>query len=185
MEQHIGTLQTAATNFVRKLKPNDIAQVVDFDSRVEIRQGFTGNQADLQTAIEQTNAGGSTSLHNAIYIALKELRKVKAVNEEDVRGRPIVFSDGGDVEPRELRGSDGVGRIETTSRLPHADPTYIKGFREAEHILRQFARNGGRAFFVQRRRADPGASDCRRLSSQLVGYASRTVATVGAGWRCR
>ena len=47
MEQHLGTLQTAATNFIKKLKPNDIAQVIDFDSRVEIRQGFTGNQADL------------------------------------------------------------------------------------------------------------------------------------------
>jgi VWFA-related protein len=42
MEQHLPTLQTAATNFVRKLKPNDIAQVIDFDSRVEIRQAFTG-----------------------------------------------------------------------------------------------------------------------------------------------
>ena len=97
MEQHITTLQAAATNFVKRLKPNDIAQIIDFDSRVEIRQGFTGNQSDLQAAIEQTNAGGSTSLHNAIYIALKELRKVRAVNEEDVRRQAlIVFSDGED-----------------------------------------------------------------------------------------
>ena len=42
MEDKLPTLQTAATNFVHRLKPNDIAQVIDFDSRVEIRQGFTG-----------------------------------------------------------------------------------------------------------------------------------------------
>ena len=71
MEEHLPVLQTAATNFVHKLKSNDIAQVIDFDSRVEIRQGFTGNQAELDTAISQLAAGGSTSLHNAIYIALK------------------------------------------------------------------------------------------------------------------
>ena len=58
---------------------------------------FTGNQAELDTAISQLVAGGSTSLHNAIYIALKELRKVRAVNEEDVRRQAlIVFSDGED-----------------------------------------------------------------------------------------
>ena len=56
MEQHIGTLQTAATNFVRKLKPNDIAQVVDFDSRVEIRQALhreSGRSADGHRADER------------------------------------------------------------------------------------------------------------------------------------
>src|SRR5688572_13094888 len=97
MEQHLPMLQAAATNFVKRLKSSDIAQVIDFDSRVEIRQGFTANQADLQAAIQQTVAGGSTSLHNAIYIALRELRKVKAVAEEDVRRQAlIVFSDGED-----------------------------------------------------------------------------------------
>ena len=39
MEQHLPMLQVAATNFVKRLKPSDIAQVIDFDSRVEIRQG--------------------------------------------------------------------------------------------------------------------------------------------------
>jgi len=97
MEEHLPILQQAATNFVHRLKSNDIAQVIDFDSRVEIRQTFTGNQAELDAAIAQLTAGGSTSLHNAIYIALKELRKVRAVNEEDVRRQAlIVFSDGED-----------------------------------------------------------------------------------------
>ena len=76
MEDKLPMLQTAAVSFVKRLKSNDIAQVIDFDSRVEIRQPFTGNQAELEQAINRTAAGGSTSLHNAIYIALKELRKI-------------------------------------------------------------------------------------------------------------
>jgi len=191
MEQHIGTLQTAATNFVRKLKPNDIAQVVDFDSRVEIRQGFTGNQADLQTAIEQTNAGGSTSLHNAIYIALKELRKVKAVNEEDVRRQAlIVFSDGEDtsslVSFEEVL--DLAKRSETAIyaiALRGAD-VQAKGFREAEFVMRTLAQEtGGRAFFPARIDDLAGvyAQIADELASQYtLGYTSGNQRRDGA-WR--
>jgi len=153
MEEHLPVLQTAASNFVHKLKSNDIAQVIDFDSRVEIRQGFTGNQAELDTAIGQLAAGGSTSLHNAIYIALKELRKVRAVNEEDVRRQAlIVFSDGEDTSS--LVSFDEVldlaKRSETsiyTIALRGAD-VQAKGFREAEFVMRTLAQEtGGRAFF--------------------------------------
>ena len=77
MEDKLPTLQVAATNFVKRLKSNDLAQIIDFDSRVEIRQAFTSKQDELQSAIQQTSAGGSTSLYNAIYISLKELKKVK------------------------------------------------------------------------------------------------------------
>ena len=97
MEDKLETLQVAATNFVKRLKPNDLAQVIDFDSRVSIRQAFTSNQADLEGAIRQAVSGGSTSLHNAIYISLKELGKIKAQSDEDVRRQAlIVFSDGED-----------------------------------------------------------------------------------------
>ena len=153
MEEHLPVLQTAASNVVHTLKSNDIAQVIDFDSRVEIRQGFTGNQAELDTAISQLAAGGSTSLHNAIYIALKELRKVRAVNEEDVRRQAlIVFSDGEDTSS--LVSFDEVldlaKRSETsiyTIALRGAD-VQAKGFREAEFVMRTLAQEtGGRAFF--------------------------------------
>ena len=158
MEDKLPTLQAAAGNFVRRLKPNDIAQVIDFDSRVEVRQGFTGNQTELLTAIDQTAAGGSTSLHNAIYIALKELRKVRAVTEEDVRRQAlIVFSDGEDTSS--LVSFDEVldlaKRSETSIyaiALRGAD-VQTKGFREAEFVMRTLAQEtGGRAFFPAKHR---------------------------------
>src|SRR5688572_28152188 len=52
MEDKLDDLQDAAKSFVKRLKPNDIAQIIDFDSRVEIRQTFTGNLAELDTAID-------------------------------------------------------------------------------------------------------------------------------------
>ena len=53
MEDKMQTLQTAATNFVHRLKSNDLAQVIDFDSRVSIKQAFTSSQGDLQSAEER------------------------------------------------------------------------------------------------------------------------------------
>jgi Ca-activated chloride channel family protein len=153
MEDKLPTLQTAATNFVHRLKASDIAQVIDFDSRVEIRQAFTSKQNELESAIQQTTAGGSTSLYNAIYISLKELAKIRAQGEEDVRRQALVlFSDGEDTSS--LISFDEVlelaKRSETaifTIALRGTD-TQSKGFHEAEFVMRQLAQEtGGRAFF--------------------------------------
>jgi VWFA-related protein len=191
MEDKLPTLQTAASNFVRKLKSNDIAQVIDFDSRVEVRQGFTGNQSELEAAIQQTTAGGSTSLHNAIYIALKELRKIRAVAEEEVRRQAlVVFSDGEDtsslVSFEEVL--DLAKRSETaiyTIALRGPD-TQTKGFHEAEYVMRTLAQEtGGRAFFPARIDDLNGvyAQISDELASQYtLGYTSKNPRRDGA-WR--
>jgi Ca-activated chloride channel family protein len=97
METRLPIAQEAAVGFARRLRTQDLAQIVDFDSRVEIAQGFTNSVPDLEKAIRATAAGGSTALHNALYISLKELAKIKAKSVEDVRRRAIiVLSDGED-----------------------------------------------------------------------------------------
>ena len=191
MEEHLPTLQIAATNFVKRLRPNDIAQVIDFDSRVEIRQAFTSNQTDLESAIQQTIAGGSTALYNAIYIALRELGKVRAVAEQDVRRQAlIVFTDGEDTSS--LLSFDEVldlaKRSETavyTIALRGAD-LQAKGFRDAEFVLRTLAREtGGRAFFPMKigDLTDVYAQIADELASQYtIGYTSLNSKRDGA-WR--
>jgi Ca-activated chloride channel family protein len=153
MEDKLPTLQMAATNFVRRLKTNDLAQVIDFDSRVEIRQGFTSNQTELQSAIQQTTAGGSTSLYNAIYIALKDLKKAIARNTEEIRRQAIiVLSDGEDTSsllPFE-EVLDLAKRSETAIyAIGLRQPESGRGkFKEAEFVLRQLSQEtGGRVFF--------------------------------------
>jgi VWFA-related protein len=191
MEQHLPTLQAAATNFVRRLKSNDLAQVIDFDSRVEIGQPFTTNRGDLEHAIQQLRAGGSTSLYNAVYIALRELQKVRAVAEADIRRQAlIVFSDGEDTSSLmsidELL--DAAKRSETsiyTIALRGAD-NETKGFREAEFAMRQLAQStGGRAFFPLRIEDLAGVYEriADELASQYtLGYASMNPRRDGA-WR--
>jgi Ca-activated chloride channel family protein len=192
MEDKLATLQKAATEFVRTLKPNDLAQIIDFDSRVEIRQPFTGSKADLEKAIFDTAAGGSTSLHNAIYISLKELRKIRAQSEDEVRRQAlVVFSDGEDtsslVSFEEVM--DLAKRSETaiyTIALRSTEPSQSKGFREAEFVMRQLAQEtGGRAFFPSRIEDLAGvyAQIGSELSSQYtIGYTSKNNLRNGA-WR--
>jgi len=191
MEDKLPTLQTAATNFVHRLKPSDLAQVIDFDSRVEIRQAFTAKQNELESAIQQTTAGGSTSLYNAIYISLKELAKIRAQGEEDVRRQALVlFSDGEDTSS--LISFDEVlelaKRSETaifTIALRGTD-TQSKGFHEAEFVMRQLAQEtGGRAFFPAKIDDLNGVYSeiADELASQYtLGYSSRNSKRDGA-WR--
>ncbi|MCK7461317.1 MAG: VWA domain-containing protein [Sphingobacterium sp.] len=45
------TTQEAASGFVQSLRPEDQAQVIDFDSRVSVLAPFTSSKADLEKAI--------------------------------------------------------------------------------------------------------------------------------------
>jgi Ca-activated chloride channel family protein len=189
IEDKLPTLQAAAGNFVRRLKPNDIAQVIDFDSRVEVRQAFTGNQGDLLKAIDQTAAGGSTSLHNAIYIALKELRKVRAVTEQDIRRQAlVVFSDGEDTsslvsfeEVLDLAKRSETSIYAIALRGPDVQQ---KGFKEAEFVMRTLAlETGGRSFFPNKIDDLNGVYTqiADELASQYtIGYVSKNPRRDGA-----
>jgi Ca-activated chloride channel family protein len=189
MEDKLSTLQEAATNFVRRLRPNDLAQIIDFDSRVSIRQAFTSTQSNLEAAIRQGASGGSTSLHNAIYISLKELGKIRALNEEDVRRQAlIVFSDGEDtsslVSFEEVL--DLAKRSETSiyTIALRGNDSRTRGFHEAEYVMRQLAQEtGGRSFFPARIEDLDGVYTqiADELASQYtLGYTSKNPRTDGA-----
>ena len=192
MEERLLVAQNAAVGFAQRIRDQDLAQVIDFDSRVEIVQEFTADKAALEHAIRGTSSGGSTSLYNAIYIALRELKKVRTKRPEDLRRDAIILlSDGEDTtslvsfeEVMEL-----AKRSETsiyTIGLQPREPAYVKGFREAEFVLRQLAQEtGGRAFFVQKAEELTGVYGqiADELSSQYsIGYASKNARRDGA-WR--
>lgn len=190
MEQRMDHAHEAAIGFAKRIRGQDLAQVVDFDSRVEIKLGFTNKIEALESAIRTTSPGGSTALHNAVYISLKELAKVRAQNPDEIRRQAIVvLSDGEDTsslvsfeEVLEL-----AKRSETaiyTIGLQPRETSALRGFREAEFVLRQLAQEtGGRAFFAQKIEdlKDVYAKIADELSSQYsMGYASKNPRRDGA-----
>lgn len=192
MEERLIVAQDAAVGFAQRVRPQDLAQIVDFDSRVSIVQGFTNDKDLLERAIRSTASGGSTSLYNAIYIALRELARVKAPSMDEVRRQAIVvLSDGEDttslVSFEEVM--DLAKRSETsiyTIGLQPRQPSALKGFREAEFVLRQFAQEtGGRSFFVNRAEelTTVYGQIADELSSQYtLGYSSKNAKRDGT-WR--
>jgi Ca-activated chloride channel family protein len=193
MENKLPILQSAAVNFVRRLSPNDLASIIEFDSTVYVRQAFTSNQADLERGIQKLHAGGSTALHNAIYWALKDIKKVQqaATAEENPRRQAlVVFSDGQDtysIMPYE-EVLDLAKRSETAIyTIGLRDPiNNTRGFNNSEFVLRQLAvETGGRAFFPDNISdlSNVYGQIADELSSQYaLGYTSKNQRRDGA-WR--
>lgn len=152
MDKRMRTAQEAAIGFSRSLGPDDLAEIIDFDGRVEILQDFTNDLELLGEAIRQTSAGGSTSLYNALYVALKDLSKAPLRPSEVRRQAIVMLSDGEDTsslitfdEVLELAKRSETG-IYTIGLQEEEDER--SGFREADFVLRQLAyETGGRAFF--------------------------------------
>jgi len=194
MELKLPVAQEAAIGFARRLRSQDLAEVIDFDSRVVVLQNFTSKANELEQAIRKTSAGGSTSMFNAVYIALKDLKKVVARNSEEIRRQAIVIlSDGQDTssllpfeEVLDLAKRSETSIYSIGLRADESSTGGTKAFNEAEFDLRQFAQQtGGRAFFPNQISELNGIytqiSD--ELSSQYtVGYTSRNPRKDG-GWR--
>ena len=192
MEDKMATVQTAATGFLRQLRPEDQAQIIDFDNRVTVTVPFSGNQATLEQGIRSTVAGGSTALYNAIYIALKELKKVQTRAAADLRRQAIVvLSDGEDtsslvsfeeVLEQAKRSETAIYAIALKSK----DYLTSKGYNEADYVLRQLTtQTGGRVFFptVVDELPDIYRQISEELSSQYaLGYSSRNAKRDGR-WR--
>ncbi|MEW5982133.1 MAG: VWA domain-containing protein [Acidobacteriota bacterium] len=192
MEDKMATAQEAASGFVRRLRPEDESQVIDFDSKAIVAIPFTNQHNKVEQAIRATVAGGSTSLYNALYIALKELRKTRARAAEELRRQAIVLlSDGEDTSS--LVSFDEVLELAKRSEtaiyaigLRVQDPFGGKGYNEADYVLRQLtSQTGGRVFFPASASDLPAIYDhvFQELSSQYVlGYSSKNPKRDGR-WR--
>jgi Ca-activated chloride channel family protein len=191
MDERMGIAQEAAIGFARQMHKDDQAEVIDFDSQVRILQPFTNDAATLEKAIRQTTPNGSTSLYNAIYISLKELKKVRAATTSDIRRQAIVLlSDGDDtsslIEFEEVL--DLAKRSETAIYAIGLRQGEIgrREFKEAEFVLKQLANEtGGRAYFVTDARELPKIYQTiwDELSSQYsLAYSSGNPKRDGA-WR--
>ena len=132
-------------------------------------------------------------MYNAVYIALKDLKKVMPTTADEIRRQAIVvLSDGEDTSsllPFE-EVLDLAKRSETaiySIGLRATDGSNAgKGFREAEFVLRQFSQQtGGRAFFPSAIADLASVYDqiSEELSSQYtLGYTSKNAKRDGA-WR--
>ncbi len=191
MDEEMPLSKQAAMDFIARLRPGDVAEVVSFDSRVEVLQPMTSDRALLEEAIQRMRAGGSTALYNGVYIVLRQMEKMKPQSGDDVRRQVIVvLSDGEDTSSLVTFEHllDSAKRSQTviyTVGLGLEEPTRVTR-SDGEFGLRQLAQETGGRLFLPKRPTDlvdVYTQIANELSNQYtVGYLSSNARADGA-WR--
>ena len=194
MESKLKTAQDAAIGFARMLTPRDLAEVIDFDTYAQLLQPFTADVEKLEAAIRRTEAGGSTALYNALYIAFNEFKKERARALEDIRRHAVVvLSDGEDTSSvvsfdlvlDEAKRSEvmtyGIG-----IKPKETGPGPARAWNQADYVLRTISyETGGKSFTVEDSKSLPAIYEqiARELANQYtLGYVSTNPKRDGA-WR--
>jgi len=142
MQIRLSLARSAAIRFLDNLRPEDVAAVFKFDSKVEKVQEFSGGR-DLAPMAFSLRARGMTSLHDAIVDASKALAE-----RQEMRKAIIVLSDGMDTQSRAssdkaLESALAVGASIYAVDMSSTDGG--SGNRQSAMMLRSFAeRSGGR-----------------------------------------
>jgi Ca-activated chloride channel family protein len=155
-EHKLALAQQAASGFIGRLGPRDVAQVLDFDSQTRILTSFTSDKAELGRALLQARAGGSTSLRNAIYTSLSELRRERGALAGEARRQAIVLLSDGEDTSSLVPADDVLDLAKHSEIIVYAiaivarDAAPSRGWAEAELMLRSLTREtGGRLFIAQ------------------------------------
>ena len=153
MEEKLATAQEAATGFVRRMKKDDVIEVIEFNSQVRVPQPFTNDVNALERAIRATSVNGSTSLYNAVYVSLRSLKDERAKNAEEIRRQAIVVLSDGDDTSSVIEYDDVLDLAKRSETAIYAiglrqQESGRGKFKEAEFVLRQLSQEtGGRVFF--------------------------------------
>src|SRR3954465_3455865 len=191
MEDKLATAQEAAIGFVRRMKKDDVIEVVEFNSQGRVPQPFTNDMNALERAIRQTSVNGSTSLYNAIYVSLRALKDERAKNAEEIRRQAIVVLPDGDDTSSVIEYDDVLDLAKRSETAIYAiglrqQETGRGKLKEAEFALRHPPEEtGGRVFFPTSVAELPKIYEqiSEELASQYsMAYSSKNPMRNGA-WR--
>ena len=184
MSDKMDTVHDAARGFMKMLRPGDRGAVVAFADSVQVVQGLTSDPAAIEAAISATQPRGSTSLYNALYVALKQFGRT-ATDAGEVRRQAIaVLSDGEDTasivsfdDVIALARKMGVNvyTIALQSHIASLRPAGTKRmFSDADYSMKTLAREtGAESYFPTTVAQLKGVYDtiAQELSSQYsIGY---------------
>jgi Ca-activated chloride channel family protein len=138
----------AVVQFMQTANPQDEFFIVGFSDRPQLLSGFTDSVGDIQSRLVTATAKGMTSLLDAVYMGMNEMKHAK-----HERKALLIISDGGDNHSRYTEGEIksavmeadvqifGIGIFDQT---PHTSeerfgPTLLSNLTEV---------TGGRTFII-------------------------------------
>src|SRR5262245_22491469 len=155
MEPKLPIAHEAASGFIKRMGPTDVAQIIEFNNQAMIRQAFTSDREALEKATAQMEARGSTSLYNAIYTSLSELKRIRAQTGPDLRRQAIVLLSDGEDTSSIVPYEDVLDLAKRSEVVVYAvglvdkESPKSNGWNEAEFVLTSLSREtGGRPYMV-------------------------------------
>jgi Ca-activated chloride channel family protein len=193
MDAKLEAARAAGKRFVRTLRAQDMAQVMQFNDRATVLQDFTADQAALESAFDRTEASGPTALHNALYVALKDLARQKSGGGELRRRAIVLLSDGEDTaslvsdeQVLDLARKTEINIYAISLRAKGVQDRNRLKFSQAAHLLTALTQDtGGQAHFPNSLSELEAVYD--RIAEELrtqysLGYVSSNKRTDGK-WR--
>jgi Ca-activated chloride channel homolog len=159
MGDKLDVVHDAASGFLKTLRAGDRGAVIGFSDSVRVLQPLTTDRAALEGAVRSTGAKGSTSLNNAVYVALKSFgQSARPGATGHVRRQAIVvLSDGEDTsslvsfdDVLTLARKTGVNvyTVSLQSKYAAALQAGRRYFSESDRAMKLLAREtGAQAFF--------------------------------------
>lgn len=172
MRNKIDDSRQALTEFLRMSTPGDEFSLWKFSDRPETVCPFTTNAGEIQDNLDTIQSGGWTSLFDALYLALSQMRRA-------THGTKALFvlSDGGDNNSRYTEG-------EIKSMVREADVRIFSiSILDHSPVLERISdESGGRAYQVHK--LDELPEMTARLSAEIhshyvLGYLPRKTQNDG------
>jgi len=157
---------TASEFFHDVLRKNrDLALIIQFDSDVNLVQDFTNDLDQLIRALKTLRAGNTTSLYDAIYLAVSE-----KLNGEVGRKVIVVITDGDDTSSR-LRMQDAIEAAQRNDVIIYG--IGVRGELGAKFgVLKKFAEETGGSFFSPHAKLSEIQAAFRAIATELQGQYS-------------
>jgi Ca-activated chloride channel family protein len=146
MEERFSLARSAAIRFLDGLRPEDVAAVYRFDSKVERVQEFSGGR-DLAPIAYAIKARGMTTLNDAIVEAAKTLAE-----RPESRKAIIVLSDGMDTSSKATSDKAVEAALSVGASIFAVDMASLEvggsGARQSASSLKGFAEKTGGRFIA-------------------------------------
>lgn len=157
MSDKLDVVHDAAAGFLRSLRDGDRGAVIGFSDSVRVLQPLTSDRDQLEKAVRSTNARGSTSLNNAVYVSLKQFGRSARADGDVRRQAIVVLSDGEDTsslvsfdDVLALARKTGVNvyTVSLQSKYEAARQQGPRYFSDSDYAMKTLAREtGAQAFF--------------------------------------
>jgi len=186
MSDKLATVQEAAVGFASHLRAGDRVTVVGVKDSARMLHDLDGDITGACEAIRKTTASGGTALYNGIYTTIKQMQKVHASDEGEIRRQAIaVLTDGDDTtslvtfdDVLALAKQAGIAIYTIALKSPY--PTALLGAMkensESDFAMKTLAQEtGARSFFPTdiSQLAGVYSSITQELASQYaLGYTS-------------